>query len=45
MTNLEQAVLERLRSLPPHQQQELLDFADFLQYKTTFKRPWPFPGR
>ena len=39
MTNLEQAVLERLRSLPPHQQQELLDFADFLQYKTTFKRP------
>ncbi|MDY6806450.1 MAG: DUF2281 domain-containing protein [Cyanobacteriota bacterium] len=39
MTNLEQAVLERLRSLPPNQQQELLDFADLLKQKITFKRP------
>jgi len=37
--NLEQAVLEKLRSLPPNQQQEVLDFAEFLQQKNILKRP------
>jgi hypothetical protein len=37
--NLEQAVLEKLRGLPPNQQQEVLDFAEFLQQKNLLKRP------
>lgn len=37
--NLEQAVLDKLRGLPPNQQQEVLDFAEFLQQKTMAKRP------
>jgi hypothetical protein len=37
--NLEQAVLEKLRELPPNQQQEVLDFAEFLQQKNILKRP------
>lgn len=37
--NLEQAVLEKLRELPPNQQQEVLDFAEFLQQKNFIKRP------
>jgi Protein of unknown function (DUF2281) len=36
--NLEQAVLDKLRALPPEKQQEVLDFADFLQQKTMAKR-------
>ncbi|HIK12334.1 MAG TPA: DUF2281 domain-containing protein [Oscillatoriaceae cyanobacterium M33_DOE_052] len=31
--NLEQAVLDKLRTLPPDKQQEVLDFAEFLQQK------------
>ena len=31
--NLEQAVLDKLRELPPDKQQEVLDFAEFLQQK------------
>lgn len=36
--NLEQAVLEKLRELPPQKQQEVLDFADFLHQKVIPKR-------
>jgi len=36
--NLEQAVLEKLRALPPDQQQEILDFAEFLQQKNLTKK-------
>ena len=36
--NIEQTVLEKLRSLPPQEQQEVLDFVDFLGDKQK-KRP------
>jgi Protein of unknown function (DUF2281) len=36
--NLEQAILENLRQLPPEKQQELLDFAEFLRQKTAPKK-------
>ncbi len=32
--SIEQAVLEKLRALPPEKQQEVLDFAAFLQQRT-----------
>ena len=32
--SIEQAVVEKLRSLPPDKQQEVLDFAEFLERKT-----------
>jgi hypothetical protein len=37
--NLEQAVLDKLRELPPDKQQEVLDFAEFLQQKNLPKKP------
>ena len=37
--NLEQAVLDKLRELPPDKQQEILDFAEFLQQKNRPKKP------
>ncbi len=37
--NLEQAVLDKLRELPPDKQQEILDFAEFLQQKSLPKKP------
>ena len=37
--NLEQALLENLRALPPDKQQEVLDFAEFLQQKNRPKKP------
>lgn len=37
--NLEQAVLEKLRALPPDKQQEFLDFAEFIHQKNMPKRP------
>lgn len=37
--NLEQAVLEKLRTLTPDKQQEVLDFAEFLNHKNPPKRP------
>jgi Protein of unknown function (DUF2281) len=37
--NIEQAILEKLRELPPEKQQEVLDFADFLRQKVTPSRP------
>lgn len=35
---IEQAVLEKLRSLPLEKQQEVLDFVEFLQQKSMGKR-------
>lgn len=37
--NIEQALLEKVRSLPLEKQQELLNFAEFLQQKVAVKRP------
>ena len=37
--NLEQAVLDKLRALPLDKQQEVLDFAEFLQQKNLPKKP------
>jgi hypothetical protein len=37
--NIEQSVLEKLRELPPEQQREVLDFAEFLHQKSIAKRP------
>lgn len=37
--NIEQAVLEKLRTLTPDKQQEVLDFAEFLHQKNPPKRP------
>ncbi|KOR35588.1 hypothetical protein AM228_17475 [Planktothricoides sp. SR001] len=37
--NLEQAVLDKLQTLPPDKQQEVLDFAEFLQQKIISKKP------
>ncbi|MEY3868937.1 MAG: DUF2281 domain-containing protein [Microcoleaceae cyanobacterium] len=37
--NLEQAVLDKLRELPPDKQQEILDFAEFLQQKNSPRKP------
>jgi len=37
--NIEQSVLEKLRVLPPEQQREVLDFAEFLHQKSIAKRP------
>lgn len=36
---LEQAVLENLRELPLDKQQEVLDFIQFLRYKSSAKEP------
>ena len=35
---IEELVLEKLRSLPPEKQQEVLDFAEFLESKTAAPR-------
>lgn len=37
--SIEQAVLEKMRGLSPDQQQEVLDFVEFLQHKSGAKRP------
>ena len=37
--NIEQTLLEKVRSLPPERQQEVLDFAEFLQQKVATKPP------
>lgn len=39
MTQLEQAILEKVRALPAEKQRELLDFAEFLEHKTEVRRP------
>lgn len=37
--SIEQAIIEKLRTLPPDKQQQVLDFAEFLQQKSLPKRP------
>ena len=37
--NLEQALLDHLRQLPPDRQQEVLGFAEFLRQKTASQTP------
>ncbi len=37
--NIEQAILEKIRQLPPAQQQEVLDFSTFLQQKNSLPTP------
>ncbi|MBD2319415.1 DUF2281 domain-containing protein [Phormidium tenue] len=39
LLKVEDAVISVLRTLPPDKQQELLDFAEFLQAKAMVKRP------
>jgi Protein of unknown function (DUF2281) len=36
---IEQAVVEKLRVLPPEKQQEVLDFVEFLEQKNAAKQP------
>ncbi len=36
---IEQAVLEKLQTLPPDKQQEVLDFVEFLQHKIAPRHP------
>jgi hypothetical protein len=36
---IEEAVVERLRALPPERQQEVLDFVEFLAQRGARKRP------
>lgn len=36
---IEEAVVEKLRALPPERQQEVLDFVEFLEQRGTRKRP------
>lgn len=37
--SIEEALAERLRTLPPEKQQEVLDFAQFLHQRSARKRP------
>jgi len=37
--SLEEAVLDKLRALHPGKQQEVLDFAEFIQQKNPTKKP------
>lgn len=37
--SIEQAVVEKLRVLPPNKQQEVLDFVEFLEGKTKQQEP------
>ncbi len=37
--NLEQSLLENLRQLPLSQQQQILDFSEFLKQKTSLPQP------
>ena len=37
--NVEEAVVENLRTLPPERQQEVLDFVELLAQRTTRERP------
>ena len=36
---IEEAVVEKLRALPPERQQEVLDFVEFLAQRAARKRP------
>ncbi|HJY82563.1 MAG TPA: DUF2281 domain-containing protein [Candidatus Binatia bacterium] len=37
--SIEQSVLEKMQTLPPDKQQEVLDFVEFLQHKSSAKQP------
>jgi hypothetical protein len=37
--NIEQTVLEKMRTLSPDKQQEVIDFIEFLQHKSGAKQP------
>jgi hypothetical protein len=37
--SIEQSVLEKIRTLPPDKQQEVLDFIEFLQHKRSARQP------
>ncbi|NWF62084.1 MAG: DUF2281 domain-containing protein [Fischerella sp.] len=37
--SIESAIIEKLRTLPPDKQQQVLEFTEFLQQKTIPKRP------
>jgi hypothetical protein len=39
--NIEQTVVEKLRALPLERQQEVLDFVEFLEQKSTSRLPRP----
>ena len=43
--SIEQAVVEKLRTLPADKQQEVLDFTEFLQLRAAGKRPLRSPAR
>jgi hypothetical protein len=36
---IEEAVIEKLRTLPPERKQQVLDFVEFLEQRSTVKRP------
>ncbi len=42
--NIEQSLLGQIRSLPPEQQREVLDFAEFLHQKILVPRQKRVPG-
>ena len=41
--NITEAVVERLRRLPPEKQQEVLDFVEFLHHRAAPERPQRSP--
>ncbi|MEW6730707.1 MAG: DUF2281 domain-containing protein [Acidobacteriota bacterium] len=42
--NIEEAILEIVRTLPPDKQQEVLDSANFLKQKTELNNPLEKPS-
>lgn len=42
--DIEQALLEQVRSLTPQQQQQVLNFAEFLHHKVPIVAPERVPG-
>jgi hypothetical protein len=39
VTSLEDTIIEKLRTLPPERQQEVLDFVEFIQQRVQHKQP------
>lgn len=37
--SIEESILEKIRSLPPEKQQEVLDFVEFLQKRSLARQP------
>ena len=44
MNKISQQILEKTESLPPHIQQEVIDFIDFLKYKNQTNKPLKEPN-